>query len=219
MNPVTNIGDKIGPYTIHGYRTHKNCRLLLVECFCGARKMVRLDAARRSKSCGCLTRGLIAAGTRKHGHSNYRGERTRTYRSWRSMIQRCELESQGAFPAYGGRGISVCDRWHTFSNFLADMGERPANKTIGRIDNEGNYEAGNCAWETNVQQSRNRRSSVFLTFGGRTAVVADWAEITGIPRPTLYGRLYKGWTPERALTTPVRGMSLIELPSEAGKGT
>lgn len=91
-----------------------------------------------------------------HGHASG-GKRSPTWRAWRSMIQRCTYPSQQAYPRYGGRGIVVCDRWrHSFEAFLADMGEKPAGTTLGRMDNDGNYEPGNCRWETDEQQRANR---------------------------------------------------------------
>ena len=81
-----------------------------------------------------------------------------TYRSWRSMIRRCTDPGLKNFAAYGGRGVGVCERWRkSFSAFLEDVGERPAGKTLDRLDNDKNYEPGNCRWATRAEQDKNRR--------------------------------------------------------------
>src|SRR5262249_18282820 len=108
------------------------------------------------------------------------------------------------YPNYGGRGIMVCDRWHTFDNFLADMGEKPAAKSIDRIDNNKGYSPENCRWATLIEQANNKRSNVRLTFNGRTQSIKQWAMETGIPYKTLYYRIrYSSWPVEEALSTPV----------------
>jgi hypothetical protein len=110
------------------------------------------------------TRDKISAtllGRVKHGH----GYRTPTYNSWDGMKQRCLNPRNPNYPSYGGRGITVCERWVSFENFLADMGERPAGLSLDRVDNDGGYEPGNCRWATRSEQQRNRRRSAYFDRG------------------------------------------------------
>ncbi len=100
----------------------------------------------------------MTSNARKHGHSSHAGvpQRTPTYYSWQNMLASCRHPSVPSHPNYGARGITVCDRWLKFGNFLADMGERPEGMTLDRIDNDGNYEPANCRWATKEQQTANR---------------------------------------------------------------
>lgn len=128
------------------------------RCVCGNEAAATTSDLRYGDvaSCGCLLKGATAA-NRKHGHSHRSGT-SLTYNSWRAMIDRCSNSSHAGFENYGGRGITVCGRWQTFENFLADMGERPSSKhSIDRIDPDGNYEPDNCRWATAKEQRRNRR--------------------------------------------------------------
>lgn len=96
----------------------------------------------------------------RHGHAGSEfgaAKRSPTYYSWQNLRARCLYPSVPSFPNYGGRGISVCGRWRSFANFLADMGERPPGTWIDRIDVNGNYEPGNCCWATPSEQQRNKR--------------------------------------------------------------
>jgi hypothetical protein len=119
------------------------------------------------------------------------------------MIGRCTNPNNSHFASYGGRGISVCDRWRDFPTFLADMGEKPVGMSIDRIDIDGNYEPGNCRWTTAKQQARNKRSTRLLTYDGQTRPLLEWAERLGLNPGTLSDRVYAGWSDEAALTTPV----------------
>ena len=93
----------------------------------------------------------------KHGHNRGGNRMSPTYRTWDSMIGRCTRPSNASYPRYGGKGITVCERWRVFENFLADMGDRPEGRTLDRIDPSGNYEPGNCRWLTPKEQLARRR--------------------------------------------------------------
>lgn len=153
-----------------------------------------------TSSCGCRR---VAAGKRNriHGRTD-----TPEFKIWTGVLTRCENPRCEAYPRYGGRGIEVCERWQTFENFLADMGPRPsADHSIDRIENDGNYEPGNCRWATDAEQNQNTRSNRLLTYAGRTQPLSVWAREFGIRRETVRERLKAGWDVERALTVAPRG--------------
>ena len=118
------------------------------------------------------------------------------------MKQRCLNPKNDNFPKYGGRGITICDRWQKFLNFAEDMGFRPVGTTLDRKNNDGNYEPGNCRWATPIEQSRNTRRNKPITIDGQTQLVTDWIEEYGIGVGTFYQRLKRGWDEQRAMTTP-----------------
>lgn len=139
-------------------------------------------------------------GNWKHGETM--GHRpTAEYKAWCAMIERCQ-SNHPASKNYYRRGITVCERWkHSFPNFLTDMGRKPSPRlTLDRIDNDGNYEPGNCRWATREEQGRNKRSNRLITFRGETLCMADWSRRTGLHPMTLRRRLSAGWPVERALT-------------------
>jgi hypothetical protein len=132
-------------------------RRVLARCDCGNETTpFRSNVLRGlTSSCGCLRKSLLDAGQRRtHGLT-----KTPTHNVWVRMRRRCDDESHDAYRFYGGRGISVCERWSSFANFLADMGERPAGMSIERRNTNGNYEPSNCYWATKQEQMRNKRNS------------------------------------------------------------
>lgn len=156
-----------------------------------------------TKSCGCLQRELLSKRCTTHGHS-HRNKPTKTYYSWRAMMKRCYNPNDAAWNDYGGRGIGVCERWRDFSNFLAHMGECPPGLTLGRKNNDGDYEPGNCEWQTDIQQNRNKRTNRVFTINGFTGCASELALRFSIKASTAIARIDKrGWSPERAFTTPV----------------
>lgn len=139
-----------------------------------------------------------------HGHTPT-GNHSPTYVSWRSMLMRCYQPSMGAYPYYGAKGITVCDRWrHSFENFLADVGLRPSRDySLDRYPNrDGNYEPGNVRWATLFEQADNRRSTRLVTIGGETLSVKNWSRRSGIFHGTLLQRVNAGW-PEDQILRPV----------------
>lgn len=124
-----------------------------------------------------------------------------TYRSWQDMKQRCLNPKNHNYKNYGARGISFCERWLEFRNFLSDMGNRPHGLTLDRIDNDGNYCPKNCRWATRKQQRDNERTCYILTYNGITDNVANWARKIGISRDALRHRIAVGWPIAIALTT------------------
>lgn len=131
----------------------------ICRCDCGTERRVRSLNLRSGKtvSCGCYNLEAIAERSRSHGHAQ-RGAKPPEYLAWENMRKRCNNPSDPRFKWYGARGISVCERWNSFENFLADVGRRPSRKhSLDRINNDGNYEAGNCRWTTAIVQQNNRR--------------------------------------------------------------
>ena len=144
------IGREFGRWTvlekkIKGRRTYFKC-----QCECGTIKTVEAGSLRSggSQSCGCLAKELKT----KHGMSG-----NTTYNSWHHMLQRCNNKNNDSYKDYGGRGITVCRQWAKFESFFEDMGLKPANHSIDRIDNNGNYEPSNCKWSSHKEQRANTR--------------------------------------------------------------
>lgn len=186
-------------------RSGNRCIYWICECECGNKYEVRSDALRGgiTRSCGCLISDSTRQRMTVHGHSA-RGQITSTYRSWQGSIGRCTNPNNPAWEYYGGRGIKVCNSWReSFENFLADMGECPEGYSIDRIDNDGNYEPGNCRWASKTQQSRNSRFTRLSEdvvkeirkareAGGIT--YKQLAERYGVKSPTTIGAIFRGKT-------------------------
>ena len=142
----------------------------------------------------CFLFKIMKKGNFKHGMVG-----TKTYKSWENMKQRCLNKNDDEhYKDYGGRGIKVCKRWMIFENFYGDMGERPKNKTLDRIDNNGNYCKENCKWSTQKEQNNNTRRNRLIIYRRKTQTMKQWAEELGINYTTLFWRLKNGWSVERA---------------------
>lgn len=171
-------------------------------CSCGSTTYVEgyLLSSGKTRSCGCFRRER----GRAHGaHINLRHGRNGTpeYLVWDAMKQRCLNPDHAQWDDYGGRGITVCDRWRKFELFFADMGERPSKAySLDRIDNNGPYSPENCRWATRGEQNSNKRGNRRITIGDRSEVLAVWLRELGIPQATFYNRVNRGMTDEQALT-------------------
>jgi hypothetical protein len=157
--------------------------------------------------------GLADGSVRDEATSPRHGQRPRvngrrcpspTYYSWFTMIQRCTNPAHKQWKNYGGRGVAVCERWHSLAAFVQDMGERPAGTTLDRINGALGYEPGNCRWATPLEQQRNKSTTRFLTVRGETLALTAWAERTGLGESTIRERLRRGWSPEDAVSASPR---------------
>lgn len=167
-------------------KDYRRCHWIC-ECICGA--VVRINESnlrrRRSRRCQCAFSSTAAARKTSHGMTD-----APEYMVWSCLITRCTNTNSQDYQDYGGRGISVCDRWRDFSNFFGDMGPRPSTAhSIDRIKNELGYSKENCRWATPVEQATNKRNNRLITAHGRTLTLGQWARELGIPSNTLTTRL------------------------------
>ena len=181
------ITDKFTKVTGECGRTYRH-----VECICECGKIfvTQVSNARRAVSCGCLN----------PKNSSHKMTKTSTYKTWHSMRSRCLNKKHKRYNSYGGRGITICDRWEKFENFLEDMGNKPDGLSLDRINNDGNYCKDNCKWSTDKEQCRNRRNNVYLMIDGITQTMAEWEKCEGaFCRNTIYYRFTKGWSHKEAV--------------------
>ncbi len=197
-------GQKFGEFTVLQFTgtTHEGA-FWLCRCNCGNERTVRSGSllCGRSKSCGCLKRRLTGERFTKHGQCDS-PEAT----AWTHIKARTLNPEHPSWKDYGGRGITICDRWRdSFAAFYEDMGPRPTPKhTIDRIENDGPYCKENCRWATRKQQSRNTRVTRFVDFRGERLPIAELAERFGFGKHVIGNRLDLGWDVERIVSTPVR---------------
>lgn len=138
---------------------------------------------------------------RSEQHKTHGMRFTPEYRTWTAMVSRCTNKNHKSYHNYGGRGITVCESWMTFENFLTDMGIRPKRGfTIERINNSKGYCKENCKWATMEEQGNNRRTNVFISFNGKSQTISKWARELRMDKTTIRKRLLAGEPPERILS-------------------
>lgn len=174
----------LGPADTYVIPNGNNIYCVRCRCECGNESIVYESKLRfgSTKSCGCLEAETKLKNTPPRiTHGMTIGlKRTPTYRSWRAMHDRCLYPSTNGYERYGGAGITICERWNKFENFLEDMGERPDGTSIDRKLSTGNYEPGNCKWSTPIEQESNRRDTIFVVLHGEKIHAAEAARRLGV---------------------------------------
>lgn len=197
---LSSIGRKFGILTVLSFSYVSNHGDVYWNCLCDCGKTkVAMNGSLKSgdtKSCGCLYRKR--KNNLKHGMVY-----TATYESWSGMLKRCTNSNSDVYRHYGGRGIKVCVRWKKFENFYGDMGDKPKNKSLDRINNNENYTPKNCKWSTQKEQTNNKRNNHRITIKGKTRTVTEWSDFVGIKKDTIFMRIHRGWSPEKAVLTPL----------------
>lgn len=170
----------------------------LCQCHCGVQKYVAGKAlkTRETVSCGCYRKQVVSL-PKSHGGAS--GKTARWYRVWHGIKDRCLNPNSNSWVRYGGRGITVCDRWLQAKNFYEDMGDPPENRTLERRNNDLGYNKKNCYWATHKEQANNRRSNRVLKLGGEQKTLAQWANLYGKCPKLVRSRLRIKWPLEKAL--------------------
>ena len=202
------LGQRFGRLTVIAESSERSAgrgMRWVCKCDCGTIKTIDAAALRRGAtvSCGCYNLEYLRNNI-KHGYNRHE-KKDPTYTSWEKMLERCYRPTGAGYDRYGGRGITVCERWHDFKNFLEDMGERPGKEyTLDRIDSNGNYEPGNCRWADWETQNNNTRRNVYYEYNGQKLTISQLAKIAGVKYDTMYGRLVTTkMTIEDAMTRPL----------------
>lgn len=204
------IGKKFGRLLVQKFDCIKNNNYYWIcKCDCGNEKSIASGHLKsgRTKSCGCYNREIVSAKCGTHHLT-----KTRIYKIWRGMIDRCYYPSHKYYKDYGGRGIKICDEWkndfYKFYVWANQNGYNPNAKrgecTIDRINNDGNYEPNNCRWVNLKEQQNNTRIVKKFYFCGEFLTLYQISKITGIKKSIIYKRLYRGWDMERATKQKIR---------------
>jgi len=198
------VGQRFGKLVVSEFigKCGRKRKHFMWDCICDCGNTTKVFGGNlksgHTVSCGCSKGRPIT-----HGQ-NMVGLRTLVYICWCTMMQRCYNPNSTGYKYWGGRGIRVCERWHSFENFYEDMGDCPSGMTLDRKDNDVDYCKENCRWATDEEQANNKSSNVWYEHDGLRKTISQWARHLGIRVGTLGMRLTSGWSVERALTTPVK---------------
>lgn len=192
--PIDMAGRHFGKWTVVD-RVRRN-EIWLCRCDCGRMRQVTRSDLESGKSTQCIHCG---GNGYKHGM-----RRTRLYKIWANMLSRCKNPNERCYKHYGGRGVVVCDEWNDSAQFVKWAQENGYNDnlTIERIDNNGNYEPSNCTWIRPERQSYNRRNNHHVTINGKTKLLVEWAQESGVSYSLIIHRIKRGWPPNLWLSTP-----------------
>lgn len=200
---MVQIGDRFGRLVIKDIHSRRpGGKNFLCLCDCGNEKVVFSGnlTSNKIKSCGCIRSESSRRRLTTHGDFG-----SVEYVAWYSMKGRCNNPNDDRYSDYGGRGISVCERWNDYANFLADMGRKPSKEhSIDRIDNNGNYEPSNCRWASRSEQALNRRVARLIEIDGVVKNLAEWARAAGVSHVLIWQRLNNGWDAKDAVFKPTQ---------------
>lgn len=204
MKYIDLTGQKFGRLTVVEISGRQNGHIMW-KCVCKCGNIITVKGVHlrsgHTKSCGCYKSETAIQVHTTHGMS-----KKNIYSTWNGIIQRCENPNNRGFLDYGGRGITMCERWRdSFEAFYEDVSKLPHFRengySLNRIDNNGNYEPNNVEWTDDITQANNKRNNRLITYNGKTQTLAQWADECGIKYHTLLIRLRRGWNTEKALTT------------------
>ena len=201
---ISLVGQRFGRLVVKQEgQARSHSRMWICECECGQITIVQGGNLKsgHTKSCGCLSIEITRISNRTHGKTG-----SSEYNARITMIDRCYNPNIKNFSDYGGRGITVCDRWReSFENFISDMGKKPGKGySLERINNDGPYEPENCRWATRKEQQRNTRRNRLITFHNKTQPLIAWAEELCRPYRLLMKRLNRGWSIDDAFLLPLK---------------
>lgn len=200
-NIIGNVYGRLTVLSFEGISIHGGA-IWRCHCECGKIHIVKSMGllSGKTKSCGCLKLQLLRERTLTHGEAH----KTKEWGAWTKLRARCLNPNDSRFYRYGGRGIKFCDRWLIYENFLNDMGRCPTGHSIDRINNDGDYEPGNCRWANNMIQANNKSNNIVINYGGQEMTMKQWCQKLGLNYKAVSARLIRGWSIDRAFNQPFK---------------